>query len=211
LIRGDRLESFSHSRYSVAPLTAVQLNVGVAEVLLPLGPSKVAAPGATRYVTVRVALLVFPAASRAVTVMTVVPDPSGTDAIDHPVTPAAVPLAPRSVLQLTWVTPTLSDAVPLTARLALEAVYVPVLVGDVIAIVGKVVSAVAGTVKARPELQPPATPELNARIHHAAAPLASAMPGLTVQVPVPDAHPAVAAEYVVSSRGCWLASLSHNS
>ncbi len=91
--------------------------------------------------TVSVALAVLFAASRAVTVTTVVPAPSGTAAIVHAVVPVATPLPPRSVVQLTCVTPTLSLAVPLTSSVLLVAVCVPPLVGVVIAIVGTVVSA----------------------------------------------------------------------
>ena len=142
--------------------------------------------------TVKVALAVLFAASRAVTVITVVPAPSGTAAIDHAVVPVAIPLAPPLVVQLTCVTPTLSLAVPLTASVALVAVYVPVLVGVVTATVGTVVSVAAGTVNATPVLQvPPAV--FDVRIHHIAAPGANVTPGLTVHVPVPAPHPTAAA------------------
>jgi hypothetical protein len=64
--------------------------------------------------TVRMAVLVFPAASRAVTVITFVPLERVMLAL-HEVVPVAVPLPPRELDQLTWVTPNgplkLSDAV----------------------------------------------------------------------------------------------------
>jgi hypothetical protein len=61
--------------------------------------------------TVSVAVPVFPAASRAVTVTTFDPLSSTTLAVQLFV-PVAVPLRPRLLDQVTWVTPTLSDAVP---------------------------------------------------------------------------------------------------
>jgi len=58
------------------------------------------------------------------------------------VVPLAVPEPPRLLAQVTWVTPTLSDAVPCSVREELAVVYGGPDVGDVIAIVGFVVSAV---------------------------------------------------------------------
>ena len=55
---------------------------------------------------------VLPAASRAVTVITLVPAWSATLLTDQLVLPAAVPLPPTLLLQVTCVTPTLSAAVP---------------------------------------------------------------------------------------------------
>ena len=52
-------------------------------------------------VTVSVSTDVLFAASRAVTVIIVVPDGIGTEAIVHDVVPDAVPLPPRLVVQLT--------------------------------------------------------------------------------------------------------------
>jgi len=60
----------------------------------------------------------------------------------QPVVPLAVPEPPRLLAQVTWVTPTLSDAVPCSVREELAVVYGGPDVGDVIAIVGFVVSAV---------------------------------------------------------------------
>jgi hypothetical protein len=54
----------------------------------------------------------LPAASRAVTVTLFVPLSSTIPEAVQFVVPLAVPAAPRSVTQLTCVTPTLSDAVP---------------------------------------------------------------------------------------------------
>ena len=63
----------------------------------------------------------LPAASRAVTVMTFEPLSSVMVALQL-VVPVAVPLPPRLLLHVTWVTPTLSDAVPPRARGVLVAV-----------------------------------------------------------------------------------------
>ena len=52
------------------------------------------------------------ALQRAVTVTTFVPGWSTMPPTDQAVVPVAVPLPPRSLLQATCVTPTLSDAVP---------------------------------------------------------------------------------------------------
>jgi hypothetical protein len=104
-------------------------------------------------------------ASRAVTVMTVVPPSSGTDAIDHAVVPAATPLAPRSVAQLTCVTPTLSPALPLSASVGAVAVNEPVAVGAVIPIVGAVVSGADGTVNDVTGVQGPFPAAFDARTH----------------------------------------------
>ena len=58
-------------------------------------------------------VLVLPAASRAVTVITLLPDCSVMLLADQDVVPLALPLPPRLFDQLTCVTPTLSEAVPL--------------------------------------------------------------------------------------------------
>jgi hypothetical protein len=67
-------------------------------------------------VTVSVSVFELLAASRAVTVMALLPGCNGTDA-DHEVVPDAVPLPPVAAFdQVTEVTPTLSEAVPPIAR-----------------------------------------------------------------------------------------------
>ena len=58
----------------------------------------------------------LPAASLAVKVRVLVPTESGMLLTDQLLVPLAVPLPPRSLLQVTRVTPTLSPAVPLTVR-----------------------------------------------------------------------------------------------
>jgi len=82
----------------------------------------------------------LPAASRAVTVMMLLPLTSGIDEIAQLVVPLATPLPPRSFAQVTCVTPTLSAVVPV--RLIVEDVveYVAAVVGVAIATVGRVVS-----------------------------------------------------------------------
>ena len=91
-------------------------------------------------VTVRVAVPVFPAASRAVTVSTFAPGWRAMPVSDQVVVPVAVPLPPRSLDQVTWVTPMSSAAVPPRLRELLLVLYVAPDVGDVIATVGAVVS-----------------------------------------------------------------------
>jgi hypothetical protein len=71
-------------------------------------------------VTVMTSVPAWPAASFAVTVITLTPDSSGTLAIDH--VPAAMPPAPApplSLVHVTCVTPNASEAEPLIARLSL--------------------------------------------------------------------------------------------
>jgi len=72
------------------------------------------------------------------------------------VLPVAVPEPPRLFVQVTWVTPTLSDAVPCRVREELAVVYAGPDVGDVTAIVGFVVSAVVAT--PRPVTMPAMVP-----------------------------------------------------
>jgi len=56
--------------------------------------------------------------------------------------PVAVPLTPLSVVQVTWVTLTSSDAVPPRSMLLADEEKFPLEVGDVIAITGGVKSGV---------------------------------------------------------------------
>ena len=67
-------------------------------------------------VTARVAVAMLPAASRAVTVMTLTPFCRVMPVTDQEEVPAAVPLPPRLLAQITWVTATLSEADPLMPR-----------------------------------------------------------------------------------------------
>jgi hypothetical protein len=89
-------------------------------------------------VTVIDAVPVLPAASRAVIVMTFAPVTSGIPAALQLVVPVAVPLPPRSLDHVTWVTPTLSAAEPL--KRIVDAVMVVPVVGVAIDTVGRVVS-----------------------------------------------------------------------
>src|ERR1043165_2163407 len=66
-------------------------------------------------VTVSTAVPTLPAASCAVTVTTFAPGCRAIPLVDQLVVPVAVPLPPRSLTHVTWVTPTLSLALPLTA------------------------------------------------------------------------------------------------
>jgi hypothetical protein len=74
------------------------------------------------YVTVNVSVAVLPAASRAVTVMTLLPAVRLMLLTDQLVVPLAVPLPPVEFDQVTWVTPTLSLAVPPRLRVLDEVV-----------------------------------------------------------------------------------------
>ena len=81
-------------------------------------------------------MLVFPAASRAVTVSTFAPLESAIPLTDQLVVPVAVPDPPRSFTQLTCVTPTLSEAVPLSVSGVAPVANVAALVGPVIVTAG---------------------------------------------------------------------------
>src|SRR2546428_257534 len=63
-------------------------------------------------VTVKLAVAVLPAASCAVTVSTFVPGWRTIPLAVQLVVPVAVPVPPRLLTHVTWVTPTLSAAVP---------------------------------------------------------------------------------------------------
>jgi len=91
-------------------------------------------------VTVKLAALVFPTASCAVTVSTFVPGWSAIPLAAQLVVPVAVPLPPRLFAHVTCVTPTLSDALPRNARRGLLVLKVAPKVGEVIATVGRMVS-----------------------------------------------------------------------
>jgi len=94
------------------------------------------------YVTVRTSVPTFPAASRAVTVITLFPTCRPTTGTFQFVVPVAVPLPPRSVTQLTELTPTLSEAVPPSGMLVVVVVSEAAEVGVAIDTTGGVVSAV---------------------------------------------------------------------
>jgi hypothetical protein len=88
-----------------------------------------------------VLLAAFPAASWAVTVILVDPGWMTNPLTSQLLPPIAVPLSPRSVTQVTWTTPTLSDAVPPSEMVLLGAVNVAPDVGDVMLMTGGTVSA----------------------------------------------------------------------
>ncbi len=82
----------------------------------------------------------MPAASAAVTVMTLTPLCRVIPDTDHDVVPIAVPLPPPLLDHVTRVTPTVSEAVPAMLS-GLEFVeYVALAVGEVIAMMGGIVS-----------------------------------------------------------------------
>src|SRR5262249_8352385 len=95
---------------------------------------------ASTTVTVKVAVPVLPAASWAVTVRRFVPSWMGIPLAVQLVVPVAVPLAPRLVAQVTWVTPTLSAAVPPTVRTGSEEGWVGAEVGEGVGTVGGMAS-----------------------------------------------------------------------
>jgi len=72
--------------------------------------------GVVSEVTVKLSVEVLPAASRAVTVSTFVPDWRTIPLAVQLVVPVAIPLPPRLFAHVTWVTPMLSDAVPPSMR-----------------------------------------------------------------------------------------------
>src|SRR5438128_187381 len=90
--------------------------------------------------TLRVAVPVLPAASRAVIVRTFVPLCRTIPLAVQLVVPVAVPLPPRLFAHVTWVTPMLSDAVPATVSGLVFVVKVGPEVGVVMLTVGAVVS-----------------------------------------------------------------------
>jgi hypothetical protein len=92
-------------------------------------------------VTVSASDDVLPAASRAVTVSTLLPVWSAIGVV-HDVVPDVVPLPPRLLTQVTCVTPTLSLAVPLSVIVIAEVEYVDADVGPVIVTTGTVASTV---------------------------------------------------------------------
>jgi hypothetical protein len=74
----------------------------------------------------------YPAASVAVTVMIFAPVARGTEAAFQLVAPVQEPPPPRSLDQVTEVTPKLSEALPLMLSVRVVAEYVPLVVGLVI-------------------------------------------------------------------------------
>ena len=82
----------------------------------------------------------FPAPSRAVTVMTFVPTCKPMEGTFQAVVPDAAPLPPLLFDQLTDVTPTLSDAVPPSDTFVVDEVYEAAAVGEANEINGAVVS-----------------------------------------------------------------------
>jgi hypothetical protein len=76
--------------------------------------------------------------------MSLLPEYSVIPLVLQLVVPLNVPPPPRLLLQVTWVTPTLSEAVPPIVRLLLDVVYVLALVGLVMLMLGDVVSVTPG-------------------------------------------------------------------
>jgi hypothetical protein len=91
-------------------------------------------------VAAKLAVAVLPAASRAVTVMTFEPSTSRIPLTVQVVVPEAVPLPPRLLTHVTCVTPTLSLARPPRLSVEVPVVMAPLVVGDVMLTVGRVVS-----------------------------------------------------------------------
>jgi hypothetical protein len=110
----------------------------------PVAPSLLVGPAVLVFatVTVRTAPLVLPAASRAETVRVLEPGRSAIAPVVQVVVPVAMPLPPWLFVQVTWVTPTLSEAVPPKVRVEPLVVKVGLVVGDAMVTEGAVVSAV---------------------------------------------------------------------
>jgi len=94
------------------------------------------------YVTARVLLAVFPELSVAVTVRVFNPAERGIHDTDQDVVPVAVPLEPELFVHFTVDSPTLSLAVPEREMLFVVVVYVLLIVGEVIATTGIVISGI---------------------------------------------------------------------
>src|SRR5512138_739848 len=123
---------------SAAVPPSVNELVVVLNVLAEVGVVMVTLGGVGSYVTVKLSVPVFPAASRAVTVSTLLPDCNAIPLTDQLVVPVAVPLPPRLLLHVTCVTPTLSAAVPPSVIGLVVAVYVVPVVGLVMLTLGAV-------------------------------------------------------------------------
>jgi hypothetical protein len=91
-------------------------------------------------IILRVSVDWLPAASFAVTVNIFSPFESCILEIDQDVAPLAVPLPPLELTQVTWLTPTLSEALPDKLMEELFVLYLLLLVGDLIVTTGAVVS-----------------------------------------------------------------------
>lgn len=114
------------------------------EITGPVAPALPVASGLLMLatVTLRTATPVLPAASRAETVRVLEPDRSAIAPVVQVAVPVAMPLPPWLFVQVTWVTPTLSEAAPPKVRVEPLAVKVGLAVGDVMVTEGAVVSAV---------------------------------------------------------------------
>src|SRR2546428_6640544 len=123
----------------LSPAVAVTLTVPET-VALAAGAVRLTVGAVGSYVTVKVALPGFCAASFAVIVMTFAPASSGMPAAVQLVVPVAGPFPPRSFAHVTWLTPTLSLATPPTVSGVVFVADVAPAVGLVIATVGGVVS-----------------------------------------------------------------------
>jgi len=86
----------------------------VPDTVVPEAGVVIAAVGGTVSLSVAVSVAVeaFPAASRAVMVTVLEPSWRAIPLVVQLLVPLATPLPPRLFDQVTWVTPTLSDAVP---------------------------------------------------------------------------------------------------
>lgn len=144
--------------------------------------------------TVNVTTDAFPAASRALTIRLFVPVCRGTDT-DHVLVPEAVPLPPRSLNHVTDDTPMLSLDVPDSVTVGEVVANDPPDVGEVMTMVGAVVSACCGTENAVGALHAVVPLDVMLCTCHVAAPAASVIPGDTRHVP-PAAQPAFAAVVV---------------
>src|SRR5687767_2315866 len=112
--------------------------------------------------------------------------------------PVAVPAPPRSLDQVTWMTPTSSLAVPPIAMVVPAVECVALVVGVVIVTTGALPSAIEKSIA---PAQGPSPAVLEARTDHDAGPAASAMPGLWRHTVPAAAHPAAAGVRSTWTRG----------
>jgi hypothetical protein len=125
---------------AIAPALVAYVAAAVGPMIVTLG-AVVSAGGV--YDTANVSLAVWPAASRAVTVMMLVPLCSAIEEMFQLVVPLAVPLPPRSFVHVINVTPPEPAAVPLNAIAPALVANDEAVVGLVIVIVGGLVSGTA--------------------------------------------------------------------
>ena len=147
----------------------------------------------TVYTTVRLSVDLFPALSDAVTVITFSPAARVMPVTLQLVVPEAVPDPPFEFAQVTWLTPTASDAVPPMLRLLDPVAKKASVVGELMLTTGAVVSGtVYTTVKLSVDLFPALSDAVTVITF---SPEARVIPA-TLQLVVPEAVPDPPFEFV---------------